>query len=76
MKINSVLIIDDEIDICLLLKNFLRKLQVCIFLRVCNKLIQNLNLIRQEEITQEIEIIMLSVEAITNEIRDEVPDKK
>lgn len=33
-----------------------------------NQLTQQLNLIRQETITQEIEIIMLSVEAITNEI--------
>lgn len=35
------------------------------------QLAKNLNLIRQEEITQEIEVSMLSVEAITNEIRDE-----
>lgn len=36
------------------------------------QLVQHLNLIRQEEITQEIEVILLSVEVITNEIRNEV----
>lgn len=33
------------------------------------RLAQNLNLLRQEEITQEIEVILLSVEAITDEVR-------